>query len=711
MPGYRSLMFQYDGSEADSASNIGSLSHSFSPMTRIYKGVGRAEIASGLLKRRKTLGLNTRFDRMLAQVNVTHSYSSDPKTRRKRARSSGSSSVSSYDLPKTPVDVYSHEDRLGSDLSVLKMNQRVSNPAKSPLVQRDLKVYRKGSLVQAPTKALPMWLASTFSALEPQHPLRELLSPSLDHEDIIEARTRNEPRPCSQEARTNRMFAFSPFDVDVQENNDAAHGASRSPSADSAFRDVGLLPSGRTTVNAESQTLHLGEDALEFRPFSTPGSLAALQCTVISNATPNLACPSELQKLAHIKPPLLSHDTSVNRANFTSYPVCRPTITEPETYLSSFRRGLSVASENLGPHLPTPDFQENELTMNMFSTPGPAFTVSRPVYFDSPTEDPSLSDPLEPESYELDLDALDFRWQPFLRKTLPGPSLANKRTYAISSSATIPPVFEESDALLSHSPHSSCGIADDQVAMAGAPDARVESDLYDGPVRNSPVSRHVIQQSSSPQSNGQSGAVVFAPPSRIFITVPPVFADPDVLLSHSPHAFRSITDDRATIAEASNTSVGYDLHDRPFCDSPISGHAIQEFPSNGQNGAVVFAPASGIFISPLQGATSSPAVPGIADVQLAAENAKHTAESHEQPFTPTRPTQASQPATPKKDRPSQTRTTPIPPQQEQRSTVSWMLSRRSVAGRGSVGRDEIEGLLSQRSDTSHDTIESWSGDH
>lgn len=108
------------------------------------------DITSGPLKRRKTLGLNTRFDRMLAQVHVTHAYSSDPKTRRKRARSFGSSSVSSYDLPKTPVDAYSHEDRLGSDLSVLKMNQRASNPAKFLPMQRELKLYRKVRYMRAP---------------------------------------------------------------------------------------------------------------------------------------------------------------------------------------------------------------------------------------------------------------------------------------------------------------------------------------------------------------------------------------------------------------------------------------------------------------------------------------------------------------------------------------------------------------------------------
>jgi hypothetical protein len=93
----------------------------------------------GPLKRRKTLGLNTRFDRMLAQVNLTHSYTFqvDQKARQKRVRSSSSSSVSSYGLPKTPLDAYSHlrEDRLGGDFSVLKMNKRASNPSKSPPVQ------------------------------------------------------------------------------------------------------------------------------------------------------------------------------------------------------------------------------------------------------------------------------------------------------------------------------------------------------------------------------------------------------------------------------------------------------------------------------------------------------------------------------------------------------------------------------------------------
>ncbi|KIK44784.1 hypothetical protein CY34DRAFT_599339 [Suillus luteus UH-Slu-Lm8-n1] len=560
----------------------------------------------------------------------------------------------------------------------------------------------QGSQVQAPAKALPMWLASTFSALEPEHPLRELLPPSLAHEDMIEARTQDEPQPCSQDARTNRMFAFSPFDVDVQENNDPALGVSRPPSADLAFCDGGLLPDP-TTINAELQIFHLGEDTLGFRPFSTPGSLPVLQHAAISNTTPNLARPSELQKT--VKPPLLSHNASANHANFTSSPTFCPTITEPETYLSSFHRGSSVTSNDLGPHSPMPDFQDKMI--NIFSTPGPAFTVSRPVYFDSPAEDPSLSDPLEPESYELDLDALDFRWQPFLRKTLPDPGLASKQTYAMHASATIPPDFGDPDVHLSHSPISFCSVTDDRVAIAEVHHARVESNLYEGPALGSPVSGHVIRHFPSPQSNGQSSTAVFAPPSRFSSTPPPVFTEPDVLVSHSPHPFRSVADDQATMAEASNARVEYDLHDG-------SQHVTRESPSpqlNGQNSAVVFAPALGIFLSPLRGVASSHAVPDITDVQeFTAENTTCTTESHEQPFTPPRPTQAPQPVTPKKDRPSQTRSTPIPPRQEQRSTA-WMLSRRSLAGRDNIGRDEIDGLFSQHSDTSHDTIESWADDH
>jgi len=51
---------------------------------------------------------------------------------------------------------------------------------------------------------------------------------------------------------------------------------------------------------------------------------------------------------------------------------------------------------------------------HLFSTPGPVYHISRAIYFDSPTEDPADSDPSQP-GYDLDHDALDFRWEPFIR--------------------------------------------------------------------------------------------------------------------------------------------------------------------------------------------------------------------------------------------------------------------------------------------------------
>ncbi|KAJ3777841.1 hypothetical protein FB446DRAFT_715845 [Lentinula raphanica] len=55
----------------------------------------------------------------------------------------------------------------------------------------------------------------------------------------------------------------------------------------------------------------------------------------------------------------------------------------------------------------------NELT-NAFTTPGPAYISSRPVYYDTPTDDPS-SDPPDP-SYQIDQADIDFQWTPFDRK-------------------------------------------------------------------------------------------------------------------------------------------------------------------------------------------------------------------------------------------------------------------------------------------------------
>ncbi|KAJ3800070.1 hypothetical protein GGU11DRAFT_806984, partial [Lentinula aff. detonsa] len=78
-------------------------------------------------KRRK-IGLNSKFDRMVEAMNVT--YRSPKKRQRTR-----SSSVSSYGVPQTPVDAYDglQIGALGQDFSVIKMR----NGSRSELEAED----------------------------------------------------------------------------------------------------------------------------------------------------------------------------------------------------------------------------------------------------------------------------------------------------------------------------------------------------------------------------------------------------------------------------------------------------------------------------------------------------------------------------------------------------------------------------------------------
>jgi hypothetical protein len=63
---------------------------------------------------------------MIEQVNIVYT---SPRTRRKRTRSVGSSSVSMYDAPQTPVDAYNSLDggRLGATFSLIKIKKNSSS--------------------------------------------------------------------------------------------------------------------------------------------------------------------------------------------------------------------------------------------------------------------------------------------------------------------------------------------------------------------------------------------------------------------------------------------------------------------------------------------------------------------------------------------------------------------------------------------------------
>lgn len=74
-------------------------------------------------KRRKVLGANSRFDRMIETMNMVNRPPGKP-SRWHRTRSIGSSSTSNCDFLRTPAETYDNQNAgpLGKDFALIKMN-------------------------------------------------------------------------------------------------------------------------------------------------------------------------------------------------------------------------------------------------------------------------------------------------------------------------------------------------------------------------------------------------------------------------------------------------------------------------------------------------------------------------------------------------------------------------------------------------------------
>lgn len=256
-----------------------------------------------------------------------------------------------------------------------------------------------------PRNPLPDWLANTFYSLEADHPLRGLLSPS---------RINTEPKSNSAAqqlgiSHEEELFAFSPFEFDKKEQVlDAAYRA------DSTLNAQGNASSIVPTLSPQQP-----DASTTVLPFSTPGCFAPVR-----RSTESSTAGATFQKpMVPVPQQLTSHATYMMHPPVLPVSHLRP---DNEIELPQFTRAFSAIVQD---NEPPSDFEEHgacishqhqvfrggDENLNVYATPGPTFPCSLPVYFDSPTEDPSLSDPLKPESYGLDLNAIDFRWRPFLR--------------------------------------------------------------------------------------------------------------------------------------------------------------------------------------------------------------------------------------------------------------------------------------------------------
>ncbi|KAJ4483463.1 hypothetical protein J3R30DRAFT_1785617 [Lentinula aciculospora] len=381
-------------------------------------------------KRRK-IGLNSKFDRMVEAMNVTY----QSPNQRQRTRSS---SVSSYGVPQTPVDAYNglQVGALGQDFSVIKMR----NGSRSDLEaeNEDTSQVSQNSRCVA---SLPGWLSETFTALANKHPLR-LLLPSSMRRANADAVT---PHDVSATNDSEDVFAFGPLPVPV-----GSPHVLQSPIAFHARHKSTEIP---IPARLASPLSHL-------EPFSTAGPASSICQPSPPNSFMSSAPFLQAQlgtanghqlsrNYEYISP--VTNDPLNEQVNIltSSFAPAPSLLASPQQYSSSDVIAGTYAEHDFNTHMPLrtsspistpptfslPPCSQNDYSnydddnpdgvlgddidhrsdlSNAFATPGPTYISSRPVYFDTPTDDPS-SDPPDLE-YEIDYATLNFQWTPFDRK-------------------------------------------------------------------------------------------------------------------------------------------------------------------------------------------------------------------------------------------------------------------------------------------------------
>ncbi|KAG6862260.1 hypothetical protein C0995_002191 [Termitomyces sp. Mi166 len=464
-------------------------------------------------KRRRTSGLNARFDNMVRTMNATYSGPQNPRQHQTRTRSSSDASHLSSGI----ADAYSalHEGRIGENFTLIKTQPLVDGHHFADQVQQikmpNTRLQDRAENTPPVRKALPEWLCSTFSTLTAKHPLR-LLLPKKSPCPLVDTNDQN----GSDDSKIDPTFAFSPDQPITQtmpndrvinfigstsnghhavlsstvpqsttlnvhrsklEDNTQEY---RSPSATcrdhvSLPLDVVLfstpgppvisVPQRPTTKmsQAREQDSNLPPEFqdLAFIPFSTPGPASALQ-SVVTNLRSDLYAPNCLVDMdtetSACSPRRL---TSTLLSTSASHTMPRSRHTSNESSAIDF----CLPPYHAAPSDPAPAYSDGiyddayyadpltdetgsepegipERTNDVFATPAPGYCAPRPIYFDSPTEEPSDPDHLKP-GYEIDLDAINFKWTPFNRKSIQEQKLAPRYERRLESCQS--PVFQYQD--------------------------------------------------------------------------------------------------------------------------------------------------------------------------------------------------------------------------------------------------------------------------
>ncbi|KAG7449551.1 uncharacterized protein BT62DRAFT_591263 [Guyanagaster necrorhizus] len=403
-------------------------------------------------------GLNSRFDRMMDTVNITYRS----PARRDRTRSAGSSSNSSYMMPTTPLDAYDtlQSRRLGKDFAVIKMKQRLVSQGEGEREDAST-LYPENSTNHRSAEILPGWLSDAFLSLHETHPLRLLLPSSTEQPLVVMSSGLTEPNGhdtislCDEES----PFAFSALEVERVEPHATTFSYSDGPTVSPKLSQINDIHS------------------LSFIPFTRPGPASQVSFLHPSSFVARTQTPSPTPLKQH--PSMCHHDFPLSAElcdNFTvichtSQPAEDMVSTPEHAHIRNPPASASQLSHNslaspYSQHMPAPcsdipiadyckssdDIKQDEAPIsdvylhgregidmsrfqNIFSTPGPGYLVSRPVYFDPPAEGPdSSSVPAFEINYDMECAELDFQWRPYDRS---GTTELPQTFYVPSESPTV----------------------------------------------------------------------------------------------------------------------------------------------------------------------------------------------------------------------------------------------------------------------------------
>ncbi|GAW00514.1 protein [Lentinula edodes] len=338
-------------------------------------------------KRRKT-GLNSKFDQMVETMNAT--YRSPKKRQRTR-----SSSVSSYGVPQTPVDVYEglQVGALGQDFSVIKMR----NDSRMDLETED----EDASQVSQNTRCiapLPGWLSETFTTLTKKHPLRLLLPSSMRDSNADSA-----SQDASAPGEPDDLFAFRPPPTPAGSSTCFVYCSAQPTKLVCAICCV----FARSTVQPSKDNreyVSAASNEFSMEPMNPPASSFAPASSFL---VPSQQFPYSDPAVGNYVEQHFDANIPIHASTPTSMlPIINIGPCSPNDRSNYHENNLDAASDD--------DIDLHSELTNAFTDPGSAYISSRPLYFDAPTDDPS-SDPPDP-AYEIDYATLNFQWKPFDRK-------------------------------------------------------------------------------------------------------------------------------------------------------------------------------------------------------------------------------------------------------------------------------------------------------